>query len=308
MMDGSRRPLTTMALALATVEEDDLEYHVTFPSPTPRTTMDNDDFVYVGEEEREPVVLLLGWAGSRDKYLAKYSALYEIKGCITIRYVPPAQDIFFRPGKFQRVALKLLELLSDLNLEEHPVLFHMFSNGGCIIYRYISEFVCQDATNRVQIRGCVFDSGPAITTIFGMTQASMVSVRGSRLYRLAVSIITFLYLAFLGVLEYAASFIWKQQREMFRVGLWKSLAEEPLRCPQLFLYSKADEICSYLSIQQFLEHRRKRGVPVHSIRWEDSPHVGHLVAHTEAYTQNVHNFLDECLKLDLYEEEKIGEH
>lgn len=279
-----------------------MEYHVTFPSPTPRTEVPSgeaakdDDFIHVRCDAREPVVLLLGWAGCHDRNLAKYSVLYEIKGCITIRYAPPAQDVFFRPNRFQRVALKLLELLSDLNLEEHPVMFHMFSNGGCLVYRCISDILAGDvAMSQINIKGCVFDSGPAISSLLGATQAAMTSVRGGQLYRVFVGVATFLYLGFTGLVAYAVGLIWKNHRGLFIVDMWWGLAEEKSSWPQLFLYSKADKLCQHESIRKFVEFRRDNGVPVHSVCWDDSPHVGHLRVHREAYTQQINNFLDVCV-------------
>lgn len=53
--------------------EDDLEYSVTFPSPDPSEV----DLGVPDSNGKEPVVILLGWAGSKDKFLAKYSAIYE---------------------------------------------------------------------------------------------------------------------------------------------------------------------------------------------------------------------------------------
>ena len=63
--------------------QEELEYHVTFPdSNTPKVltsgrNINADDFVFVYEEQKRPLVVLLGWAGCQDKYLAKYSAIYE---------------------------------------------------------------------------------------------------------------------------------------------------------------------------------------------------------------------------------------
>uniref|UniRef100_T1J1M2 Transmembrane protein 53 n=1 Tax=Strigamia maritima TaxID=126957 RepID=T1J1M2_STRMM len=282
-------------------DEDDLEYHVTFPSPTPRTasSQENDDFVYVGWDDKEPVVVLLGWSGCRDRDLAKYSALYELKGlltCITIRYVPAPRDVFLNPSKFQRVALKLLELITDLNLEEHPILFHMFSNGGCMVYRYISKFIYSDADLTLQVRGCVFDSGPAITTVVGTTSAISESIRGSRFYRMAFSVFTFLYLSLYGIVEYIASLIWSQQREAFCIGLWEDLSRDRLTCPQLFFFSRADKICGNESIEKFIVIRKKLGIDAVSVCWDDSAHVRHYVTHPDVYADQLHAFLDACVK------------
>ena len=58
--------------------EDDLEYHITFPSPTLNESSSSSgektsaakDFVFVNSgdfgADTEPVVFLLGWAGSRE--------------------------------------------------------------------------------------------------------------------------------------------------------------------------------------------------------------------------------------------------
>lgn len=72
------------------MEEDDFEYDITFP--TPRTGRLDDAAQSVADLEDlefdedynglEPVVFLLGWAGCKDKYLAKYSEFYEQKGCV----------------------------------------------------------------------------------------------------------------------------------------------------------------------------------------------------------------------------------
>lgn len=68
---------------MAEMADDDLEYHIKFPSTTPKESSANgesDEFVFVYDEEKLPVVILFGWAGCQDKYLAKYSSIYEDRG------------------------------------------------------------------------------------------------------------------------------------------------------------------------------------------------------------------------------------
>jgi len=63
--------------------DDDLEYYIKFPSPSPKDatpTSETEEFVFVYDEDKLPVVMLLGWAGCQDKYLSKYSAIYEERG------------------------------------------------------------------------------------------------------------------------------------------------------------------------------------------------------------------------------------
>jgi len=70
-------------VATVNMADDDLEYYIKFPSPSPKDstpTNDTEEFVFVYDEDKLPVVMLLGWAGCQDKYLSKYSAIYEERG------------------------------------------------------------------------------------------------------------------------------------------------------------------------------------------------------------------------------------
>lgn len=64
---------------------DNLEYYIKFPSPNfnysgSQQNTGDSDYVFVVNEEKIPVILLFGWAGCQDKYLSKYSNIYEEKG------------------------------------------------------------------------------------------------------------------------------------------------------------------------------------------------------------------------------------
>lgn len=63
--------------------DDELEYHVTFPTPTPGD--DVEEFTEGLEgilRKTETAVLLVGWMDSEDKHLAKYSQFWADKGLV----------------------------------------------------------------------------------------------------------------------------------------------------------------------------------------------------------------------------------
>lgn len=67
--------------------QDSLEYFIKFPPPISAITQTYSsngyselDFNFANDESNTPIVLLLGWAGCQDKYLMKYSKIYEDRG------------------------------------------------------------------------------------------------------------------------------------------------------------------------------------------------------------------------------------
>ncbi|XP_015836233.1 transmembrane protein 53 isoform X2 [Tribolium castaneum] len=118
---------------------DNLEYYIKFPSPNFNYSQPNgtgeSDYVFVVNEEKIPVILLFGWAGCQDKYLAKYSQIYEDRGLITLRYTAPVKCLFWKRLQMITIGERLVKLLVDLNFENHPIIVHCFSNGGAFLYQ-----------------------------------------------------------------------------------------------------------------------------------------------------------------------------
>lgn len=54
---------------------------------------------------------------------------------------------------------------------------------------------------------------------------------------------------------------------------------------QLYLYSKADQICTYESIEQFRATQLRHGGRIEAICWSDSAHVEHGRMHPEEYNK-----------------------
>lgn len=64
---------------------DSLEYFIKFPAPLSVATIEQEyssdyDLNFASDETNTPIVLLLGWVGCQDRYLQKYSKIYEDRG------------------------------------------------------------------------------------------------------------------------------------------------------------------------------------------------------------------------------------
>lgn len=60
--------------------EDSLEYFIKFPVRNDDYAVIESEYSFVYNEANVPIVLLLGWAGCQDRYLMKYSKIYEDRG------------------------------------------------------------------------------------------------------------------------------------------------------------------------------------------------------------------------------------
>ncbi|XP_044727846.1 transmembrane protein 53 [Chrysoperla carnea] len=285
-----------MAFCSPSLTDGDLEFYMRLPNPNYNYNqqLTDSDYVFVVNETNLPVVLLLGWAGCQDKYLAKYSAIYEDKGLITIRYTAPINCLFWKRHEMKNLGEKLVKLLLELNFENHPIIVHLFSNGGAFLYQHLS-MALKKTEKPVQITGVIFDSAPGERRVRTMFKAISAIIGGNIFYNISMSLIMTIFICT----------IWLFETVTIKFNSGKTLPSDPIGnlkdetflWPQHFIYSKADELIPYTDIEKFAEERKKRGVDVTELCFEDSPHVKHFSWYKEEYTNSVISFLKKCLSL-----------
>uniref|UniRef100_A0A674P7E6 Transmembrane protein 53 n=1 Tax=Takifugu rubripes TaxID=31033 RepID=A0A674P7E6_TAKRU len=193
------------------------------------------------QKTKEPVVILLGWAGCKDKHLSKYSSIYNEQ---------------------------LLELLYDYEVENSPVLFHVFSNGGFMLYLWL---LC--------VIGAVVDSAPASRNVRGAMRALNATL-GPDVSPVLRSALLALFAVSVLVLR----------------NHYDAVRERPPGWPHLHLYSTADQVIRHRDIETFVDALKQKGVPVESFDFVSTPHVGHFRKFPEQYALNCRNFLAACVK------------
>ncbi|KAG7525040.1 transmembrane protein 53 [Solea senegalensis] len=268
--------------------EDEIDYNIVFPD--------------AGTTERhwqgtkEPVVILLGWAGCKDKHLSKYSAIYNEQGCVIIRYTAPLKTLFISEPigykELRGMALKLLEILYDYEVENSPIFFHVFSNGGFMLYRYIIELLHSDKQfSSLSVLGAVVDSAPGSRDIPGALRA-MTSVLGPRVSPL----LRFLLLAVFAVVIFLLRIVLYPLTKFIHKNHYDAVQDRPPVWPHFFIYSKADQVVRHSDIELFMETLKLKDVPVDNFNFVSSPHVGHFRDFPEQYALKCRDFLVACVK------------
>nr|CAI5866675.1 unnamed protein product [Callosobruchus analis] len=285
---------------------DNLEYYIKFPSPnfnyaTAAATNGGggngsnngeNDFVFIVDEQKLPVILLFGWAGCRDKYLAKYSQIYEEKGLITLRYTAPVKCLFLKRYQMISIGERLVKLLIDLNFDTHPIIIHIFSNGGAFLYQNFA--LAMDKSDRnIMVKGVIFDSAPGKRRVSSLFRAISAILGGNVFYNYTVSLIMTMFLSMIWFYEVISNTI--HPKTTFQSNPLENLKNEKNRCPQLFIYSKNDDLIPHTDIEYFADWRRKLGVDVTTVCYDRSLHVKHLAENRENYVKTVYNFINRCL-------------
>lgn len=85
----------------------------------------------------------------RKKYI-KFDKCYSL---ITVRYTAPVENLFWKRGAMKPIGEKILKLIFDMNFDSHPLIFHVFSNGGAYLYQHIALAI-KKSKKPVQVNLC----------------------------------------------------------------------------------------------------------------------------------------------------------
>ncbi|XP_044005796.1 transmembrane protein 53 isoform X2 [Aphidius gifuensis] len=200
-------------------DELELDYHLTFPTfQQPEFKKKDNEFVFIFEDNDRPVIVLLGWAGCQDKYLAKYSAIYEDKGYITLRYTAPVKCLFWRRNEIPNIGKRLLQVISDRSLDQHPIFFHVFSNGGAFLYQQISLAIEQSYKN-TRVKGVIFDSSPGERRVTALFKAISAVLGGNLMTNIPMSLLITIFLSVLWLYEDVEKFAIRRAERGIHVQL-----------------------------------------------------------------------------------------
>lgn len=218
-----------------------------------------------------------------------FSSLFQ--GCVTIRYTAPLKTVFisesFGYKELKSTALKLLEILFDYEVENSPILFHVFSNGGFMLYRYIVELLHRDKQfSSLRVIGAMVDSAPGSGNVCGALRA-LTATLGTNIS----PVLRYVLLALFAVTVFLLRIVLYPLTKYIHKNHYDAVKERPPAWPHFHLYSTADQVIRHRDIEVFVEALKQKGVPVDSFDFVSSPHVGHLRDFPEQYALKCRTFL-----------------
>lgn len=211
-----------------------------------------------------------------------------------IRYTAPWRLVFFSESfgikSLHNLAKKLLELLFDYKMETKPLLFHVFSNGGVMFYRYIVELLhTHQHFQQLKVVGTVFDSAPGRKNVKGAVRALSIILSSTNVFVKYFLLLTFAVLvATLRIILYPLT-------RFVHESHYDAMLKHPSCWPELYLYSKADRVILAKDVEDMIEARQQLQVLVKAVDFVDSDHVSHLRAYPTLYATHCTSFMYSCI-------------
>ncbi|XP_047317957.1 transmembrane protein 53-like [Impatiens glandulifera] len=283
-------------------------------------TIHGGDAAEAAAEDKRPLVtaVLMGWLGAKPKHLKRYAELYNSRGINSVSFVVSAKEVVDMGKKLEaRIESFSREIESwlrdsDKDGRQRFLIFHTFSNTGWLVYGSILEKFQGKKEILDKIKGCVVDSGadpqinPKVWAAgFG---TALLRKRSSAVYPFSddsvethnkeTTTTPLVESMLLALLEKIFTVLLELPYINGRLKkIIDILANKQPYCPQLYLYSTADKVIPYQSIESFIEdQKRKRGGgQVLSFNFANSPHVDHYRNFPEIYSSQLHNFLEASL-------------
>ncbi|GAB2279555.1 hypothetical protein Dimus_014198 [Dionaea muscipula] len=289
----------------------------------PQDPVDGEGAAALADRGCQVTVVLLGWLGAKPRHLKKYAELYTSRGFSVVTFAVSVSNVLWADlGRSieERIRELVNQLVSWLSEPEKDgrsrfLIFHTFSNTGWLVYGVILNHLQSRPELIDKIRGCIVDSGAApelspqvwaagFATAMLKKRSHVVygSAEFGNLYsdgtmpKMQEKMQSFIETLLLLILEKTFSYLLKLpdvNRRLSKIML--ILSENQPCCPQLYLYSTADKVIPFRSVESFMDDQRRNGKKVLSFNFLSSPHVDHYRRFPDIYSTNVDSFLSDCL-------------
>lgn len=245
------------------------------------------------------LVLLLGWAGCTDRYLAKYAKFYENE-CSVVCFTADIQKV----RSFSSYRIFAVDIYKNIlkTTAASSIYCHMFSMNGCSTFCALWDFLdtVTDCKNlKAKFKGVVFDSCPANVTPWQAAKAISFALLPpptySRTWRETYCFILISYFTLRHYMVWLQS-QWDKGAYERNSPYFRMLAMKDLPKNQLYIYSSMDSICSAKSIEEFMAYEEEQNARIAKLFFDDTLHCQHYRLHPDEYEKTCVEFIREIQK------------
>ncbi|KAF1968453.1 hypothetical protein BU23DRAFT_262408 [Bimuria novae-zelandiae CBS 107.79] len=224
---------------------------------------------------KEPLILLLSWMGAASKHIAKYTVahrkLFPTARILLIRN--EVVDFFRSEATYDMMLTPALEVIKEHVKAGGEILVHSFSNGGANQLNELAKAWVKREGTPLPMRAQAMDSAPGNGDWQRSHNALAVSLPRFWLWRMLGSAMIHFFIAVLFTMDKLGGYenqIFVIRRQLNNPTLFDK------RAPRVYLYSKADEMVGDDEVESHAELSEAQGWKVTRVRFEKSPHAGHV--------------------------------
>ncbi|KAF2106898.1 hypothetical protein BDV96DRAFT_309854 [Lophiotrema nucula] len=241
----------------------------------------HNTFIYTPESytRSSSLVLFFSWMGAAPKHIAKYSVAYRKlfpnARILLVRCELP--DMFHSRAQYRKLQAAALNVVAEHvkgSVEQGgDVLVHSSSNGGGKQVIEFSKSWKEMYGEPLSMRTQILDSSPGIGDWQKSHAAISLSLPRNLFFKLFGSFLvhSFLLITFvINTLLRRENDILVLRRELNDTTLFSTKA------PRVYLYSKADAMVGHEEVEEHADEAAGEGWDVQKVRFENSPHAGHV--------------------------------
>ncbi|XP_071913525.1 uncharacterized protein [Coffea arabica] len=210
----------------------------------------------VGDKGPIFAAVLLGWLGSKPKHLRRYGAILD--------------NLQSRPDLMEKIKGIIVDSGADANID--PKVWAAGFTAALLKKYSSSSYPSVEGVGRNQLESGVDTSK--------LREKEPLFVE------------TLLLSAFEKLFSYLLNLNDVKQRLTDIISV---LSKNQPSCPQLYLYSTADKVIPFTSVETFVDEQKRSGKNVWAFNFGASPHVDHYRTFPSVYTSELERFLNECL-------------
>ena len=247
--------------------------------------------------EAPNLIILASWMDSDPrhihKYISPYQKLFPSARILLIRSV--LADLLYRPSPLQQRQLKPAAdtIRACLSESEKPkILLHLFSNGGAQQTCQLARLWKKEQGGSLPFTGIILDSAPERGEYWRAVPALLQGLPRNVLLRSVGTVLVYLAAAWVWILQHIFG--------IDNVGevITRDLNDPALvpKIPRCYLYSREDSIVDWQAVEHHAENAKKLDWPVHTVKFEGTKHVAHVIGNEQKYWNAVTRLWQECSK------------
>ncbi|ORY10762.1 hypothetical protein BCR34DRAFT_341010 [Clohesyomyces aquaticus] len=244
----------------------------------------HNTYVWTSEaySAKSPLVLFCAWNAAASKHIAKYITTYRklfpTSRILMIRCNTP--DTLRSQASYAKLQTPALGVVREHVRNGGEVLVHSFSNGGANQLAHFVKLWKREEGTRLPMRAQIMDSSPGLGPWMKAHAAITLSLPRTLLWRIFGGVAVHFFL----LLVYLSNMIRREEHRFVVLG--RELNDPALfavETPRVYLYSKADHMVGHDEVEEHADAAARAGFDIRKVRFEASPHVGHIREDEEKY-------------------------